>query len=551
MKIRRFYAKGLRDALRQVKEELGSDAVILSNNKVDGGVELVAAIDYDESKIHESVAEIPAPRAEQPAAPTLAQQPTTAANRQGLPEQEIDNPLNFSKGSKSQIDPSPKWIESLKQRQNDNLARVSREDVLKDDVVSFSQARKMRQNKKEPHISEGRVNSVLDKSDFSDLLAQHAVPEANVGKAQESEINPFDYEALLMEKNKRGLGDKPNQSDTTYAKPRRKKARTKTTQTEQKIEWSQDPMLVAMKEEIQVLKDMLQNQMSGLAWGNFNRNHPHRSELLQRLCKLGIKPSICETILRQLNERESLEEAWKKTLSIIAKGINVAEEDIIHQGGKIALVGPTGVGKTTSIAKLAARFTLRYDADELALVSTDSFRIGAQEQLKTYGQLLRVPVYIASNEKELASILKRLEDKRLVLIDTAGMNQRDIRMTEQLAMLKNAHQDVKLLAVLSASAQSSAVSEVVDVFESYGLDGCIVSKMDESTSLGGILSVILEHQLTLHYITDGQKVPEDIHPGRVNQLLKTAMGIVREYKDAYDYSDIAMSFAGELLHANG
>jgi len=535
MKIRRFYAKGLRDALRQVKEELGSDAVILSNNKVEGGVELVAAIDYDESKIQESIAD------KIPPSPMLKKTELETA---------LDNPATFSRNHKAKPEPSPKWMESLKQRQSDNLARLNKDDVLKEDVVSFSQARKIRKSKKEPHISEGRVNSVLDKADFSDLLAKTAIASTN--EPEESEINPFDYEALLMEKNKKRFNDRQisaSSKSNTYDKPQRKKV--KQTEHQAKVEWSQDPMLVSMKEEIQALKDMLQSQMSGLAWGNFNRNNPHRAELLQRLCKLGLRPSICETILRQLSEKDSLEEAWKKSLAIIAKGVNVAEEDIINQGGKIALVGPTGVGKTTSIAKLAARFTLRYDAEELALVSTDSFRIGAQEQLKTYGQLLRVPVYIASNEKELASILKRLEDKRLVLIDTAGMNQRDIRMTEQLAMLKNAHTDVKLLAVLSASAQSSAVSEVVEVFNSYGLDGCIVSKLDESTSLGGILSVILEHQLTLHYVTDGQKVPEDIHPGRVNQLLKTAMGIVREYKDAYDYSDIAMSFAGELLHANG
>jgi len=531
MKIRRFYAKGLRDALRQVKEELGSDAVILSNNKVEGGVELVAAIDYDESKIHQSISEKLKPK-------TSPQKPTIA---------EIEEPISFAPTAKSKLDPSPKWIQALKKRQDDNLARLNKEEVLKEDIVSFSKAREIRKNKKEPHITENRVDTVLEKSDFSDVLVKQAFPDADKNTSEE-EINPFDYEALLMAKNKKVVGERKrtkSQKASAYSKPKVKK------DNQSKIEWTQDPMLVSMKDEIQALKEMLHSQMSGLAWGKFNQSNPHRAELLQRLCKLGIRPSICETILRQLNEKDSLEEAWKKALAIIAKGINVAEEDIIQQGGKIALVGPTGVGKTTSIAKLAARFTLRYGSDELALVSTDSFRIGAQEQLKTYGQLLRVPVYIASDEKELSSILKRLDDKRLVLIDTAGMNQRDIRMTEQLAMLKNAHRDVKLLAVLSASAQSSAVSEVVDVFNNYGLDGCIVSKLDESTSLGGILSVILEHQLTLHYVTDGQKVPEDIHPGRVNLLLKTAMGIVREYKDAYDYSDIAMSFAGELLHANG
>jgi len=535
MKIKRFYAKTLREALLQVKEDLGVDAVILSNKKSDSGVELVAAIDYDEKKFREqSLADKQAHYAKENLTKPASQPTLDTKNPDWLKElkQSVSSQAMGTTASSSNV---------KKQAKGQN-------GRLKSDVVNFSNANQQKNAKKDPHISESRVNSVIDKgtakNSFSSILGEQKETANNksANKYQQADDDIFNYDAL-------GTAAAEVPDSTTYSKPKVKKTQKQSQQ--QKVEWSQDPMLLSMKEEIQSLKDMLENQVSGLAWGNFNRNNPHRAELLQRFYKLGLKPSISETILRQIDETSSLEEGWKKSLSLISRGVKVAETDIINNGGMIALVGPTGVGKTTSIAKLAARFALQFGSSDMALVSTDCYRVGAQEQLKTYGQLLRVPVYIASTEKELSSILFRLKDKRLVLIDTAGMNQRDIRMAEQLSMLKRANDKIKLISVLSASAQSSAIHEVASVLKPYGMDGCIVTKLDESTSLGGVLSVIIEQQLPLQYITDGQKVPEDIHPGRASQILKRAMSIVRERKDAYDYDDIPLSFAGDLLQANG
>ncbi len=553
MKIKRFYAKTLREALRQVKQELGSDAVILSNKKAESGIELVAAIDYDEKKL-------------------LNKKPqnNTSAEHQHVPRTQANN---------------SDWLQELKTTTesisaHNNISRVTNttsnvkskprqrvNDSLKNDVVSFSQAKQQRNSKKDPHISESRVNSVIDKiiknDSFSKVyddqhvnLRNSTMSQKGLQDRQQNDAAVFNYEsqftaAVSDADTDAGVYSKPKIQTATRSVTAKKKRTTARVAPQEKIEWSQDPMLVDMKEEIQSLKALLQNQMSGLAWGNFNRTNPHRAELLQRFYKLGLKPSISEAILRQINETSSLEQGWKNALAIISKGIRVSGVDLINQGGMIALVGPTGVGKTTTIAKIASRFTLQYGSSDIALVSTDCYRVGAQEQLKTYAQLLQIPVYFASDEQELSDILSRLKDKRLVLIDTAGMNQRDIRLTKQLSMLKNVNSNIKLLSVLSASAQSSAIHEVSTTLKPYGIDGCIISKLDESTSLGGILSVILEQRLPLQYITDGQKVPEDIHLGRASQLLKRAMGIVRERKDAYDYDDIALSFAGDLLLANG
>lgn len=519
MKIKRFYADTLRDALKQVKEALGADAVILSNSKTtSGGVELVAAIDYNENAYHK-------PR-----------NTTTQAAAQ-----KVENPVLEARNNQE-------WLQELKKMQTVKpLAAQDEAEALKNDVVSFSQAREQFARRQEPRISEDKVDSVLaDQNQFSALLQEKKA--RLVAQTRSAGKHP---ETLDQTKDDTLTYSKPQTKVKSTTQRRRATNNVRTSQAKNKpVQWSQDPMLVEMKAEIQSLKELLHHQVSGLAWGHFNRRYPHHTELLQRLYKLGIKPSLCKVLLKYVDESGSLEQSWKKSLALISQGIRVAEQDILEQGGVIALVGPTGVGKTTTIAKLASRFTLRYGARELALISTDSFRVGAQEQLKTYGQLLQVPVYTVADAQTLAQTLKRLQDKRLVLIDTAGMNQRDIRLTQQLAMLRRADKQIKLISVLSAAAQSSVIHEVCQSLKPYKPDGCVVTKLDESTSLGGILSVLMEQQLLLHYITDGQKVPEDIHPARVSQILKKAMAIVREYQDAYDYNDIAFSFTRELQQVN-
>jgi len=552
MKIKRFFASSLREALNSVKEQLGADAVILSNNKVEGGVELVAAIDYDEGAIQSSVS------AKKMDKKPLAQKSVAST----------ENTSSFiSMPAKDKVNTtSPEWLNRLRKIEQPPVKKEAenllKHQEIKDDVVSFSQIKAQKENKRDPHINTSLIDEVMAEEQFSSVLKHSLNPQAKANVRQDFKASFYDrateeddhgaatYSRPLV--NKAAAKRIAPQNVETKAKTKVKtKTNTSTAKASQQLEWSQDPVLTSMKSEILALKGMLENQLSGLAWGNFNRENPHRAEILQRLYKLGLKPSISETIIRQMNEATSLEDGWKKSLSLLSKGIKIAEEDLLTTDGMIAFVGPTGVGKTTTIAKLASRFALKYGPSDIALVSIDSYRVGAQEQLKIYGQLLRVPVYMVSNEAELKTTLARLSDKRLVLIDTAGMHQSDMRMTAQLSMLRKAYSGIKLISVLSASAQSDAMYEVINTFKPYGLDGCVVTKLDESTSLGGILSVLIENQLTLHYVTDGQKVPEDIKPGRVSNLLKNAMSIVRERKENYDYNDIAMSFVGELLHANG
>lgn len=384
MKIKRYFAPDMRQAIRKVREEQGPDAVILSNRRVNGGVEIISALDYDESLFGEVAQRNPAPAPSAPGAPATAPEHRPAG---------------------------------------------------------------------EPPAEETRRVSV---------------------------------------------------------------------------EWSQDPTLVEMRREIKTLRGMLENQLSHLTWSDLARRHPLKARLLERLSEMGISPEVGREIVARAADTGEPDQAWRQALAVLAHRIPVTDDDILSHGGVVALVGPTGVGKTTMVAKLAARFALRHGKRHVALVSTDNFRIGAYEQLHTYGQLIGVPVYSATDPQELARILGELCDKRLVLIDTAGMSQRDMRLSEQLATLHGGDPAVRTYLVLSANTQLATQNEVVQAFRRTRLDGCILTKLDEAVSLGAALSAVVRHGLPVAYVGDGQRVPEDMHPARAHSLVSRAVALIQQ-----------------------
>jgi flagellar biosynthesis protein FlhF len=216
--------------------------------------------------------------------------------------------------------------------------------------------------------------------------------------------------------------------------------------------------------------------------------------------------TVVERLPNTLSHSQMLE--WVNT--VLKKNLNVVptEQDIIETGGVYALVGPTGVGKTTTTAKLAARCVVKYGADSLGLITTDSYRIGAQDQLRIYGKILGIQVYTAQNHTDLQQLQASMQRKRLVLIDTVGMGQRDSRVSEHTKMLTDGH--VKRVLLLNATSQAETLDDVVKHYKSRGLSGAIVTKLDESIKIACVLDVVMRHKLNLHYIATGQRVPEDL-----------------------------------------
>lgn len=459
MKIKRYFASDIRQAIRRVREEQGPDAVILSNRRVEGGVEIVAAIDYDESLFVEQ-----------------APESTTVS---------AATPMTSRKNT-------------------DDYARPSGND--------------------QPYQSSMIDSSLLEKkrrSEFSEVSSKKVEAEHHLKRpGMPRESQSFS--------SKRKKPDRPSHS----------------------LEWSQDPTMVGMKNELRELRGLVEQQLSGFAWGNMERQHPLHARLMRQLMVLGISAQESKRIAMAVNEKQSFEQAWNLALAIMGQSLAITEDDILSEGGIVSLVGPTGVGKTTTIAKLAARYTLRHGAGRVALITTDNYRIGAQEQLRTFGQILGAPVYVAKNYQELEQTIEALDDKELVLIDTAGMSPSDLRLTEQLSMLRDTLREVKCYLVLSANSQAAGLESSVTTFKKVGLEGCIISKIDESASLGEVLSVVLSHNLPIAYISDGQQVPEDLHPARSQDLVSRCIDMAEKYNHSISDEAIELQFGKVAMNAN-
>ncbi|QKS28541.1 MAG: Flagellar biosynthesis protein FlhF [Accumulibacter sp.] len=267
----------------------------------------------------------------------------------------------------------------------------------------------------------------------------------------------------------------------------------------------------AVMDEIRSLRRIVEQQLAGFAWGEVARSEPVKTEILRQMLGAGFSPRFARELLaelpRELDAAQAL--AWVRGRAERGMLTIDGESDIVDQGGIYALVGPTGVGKTTTAAKLAARCVLRHGARKLALVTTDGYRIGAHEQLRIYGRILGVPVLLARDAKDLRATLHDLRHTHMVLIDTMGMSQRDRMVGEQVAMFRDS--DVRTLLLLAATGRGDTLDDVVRAYSGLGLAGCILTKVDEAASLAASLDVVIRHELRLYYVSNGQRVPEDLH----------------------------------------
>lgn len=271
--------------------------------------------------------------------------------------------------------------------------------------------------------------------------------------------------------------------------------------------------------EIKSMRDMLQDQLACLGWSDMQQRDPKKTRLLRNLLNSGFSPVLSRQLLDRMPAQGDMD--WVR--QVLEKNLRVAnpEDDVVVKGGVYALVGPTGVGKTTTTAKLAARAVVRYGAEKVALITTDSYRIGAYEQLRIYGKILGVAVHAVRDTEDLQLTLSALKHKHLVLIDTIGMGQRDSRVAAQAEMLEAT--GVKRLLLLNATSGGNTLDDVVRIYNGPGVIGCITTKLDEAVTLGTALDVVIRYKLPLHYIANGQRVPEDLHEVNREYLLHRAL----------------------------
>ena len=441
MKVQRFVATDMRTALRDVRAELGAEAVILSNRKVDGLVEILAARDFDEELMNEAFIDT-----------RIQNKPDSAA---------------------AYYENAARQAQAVEAQENDSVSLSP---------ASISPARKINHS-----------TSYTAKPSSATLASATAAPV---------------------------------------------------------IATQFDPGISQMRDELKSLRAMLEAQHALSEWGNMAKQYPLRVSLYRRLTELGLSQDVCKYLSKGLDERHGdIEQALQAALKQLMHQLPVSDDKLLDQGGVCALVGPTGVGKTTTLAKIAARFAMRHGQRHVALISTDNFRIGAHEQLQTYGRLLGVPVHIAANAQELHVLLHKLHDKKLILIDTAGMSQRDLRLAEQFAVMGAHSPVVKSYLVLSANTQLPVLDEVITAFKQTRLAGCVLTKLDETASLGGVFSALIRHHLPLVWVSQGQRVPEDLQPARARELIDQALTQLKKYRHPSDEEFMAVAFTQSVGHA--
>lgn len=309
--------------------------------------------------------------------------------------------------------------------------------------------------------------------------------------------------------------------------------------------------LSGMREEIKALRRMLECQLSSLAWNDFSRQSPVRADLLRNLIHLGLPSPLAQDLTARVpaDERDP-SRAWRHALSDFARMVPVDGDDPLVQGGVLALVGPTGVGKTTAIARLAARYAQMHGSEHVAMISTDSSRPGAQECLFSHGRQLNIPVYPATGADELQERLARLAHVRVVLVDTAGAARDDRHFRQASGLMQPGGRAVIRWLVLAANAQVQALEEAVMLYSSQPLNGIIATKLDETASLGGLLSVVAQSGLPLTLVSDSPELSRPLRAPSSRKLVKRAVALMRGSPRRMDRESLAQHI-GEMHYALG
>ncbi len=465
--IKKFHAPTTREALRMVRDALGANAIILSNRQVGGEVEIIAVADLDVAALAgqaEPVLSVQSSRRQNAhAAPVSGSGGAHASGPDTAPPASIPGPA-YDAGVRDAPQSSP--------------------------LSARPQA----------------VSVPPEPTPFTEYLAQR---EASV------------IRSARAARGNGGHGDNGAGSVRSAVAPGPPATPPPAADFQATTE--------ALAREIRALRSLVEGQLAGFAWGEIAGREPVRAEVMKRLLSAGFSPALSRQLLTNLPPALDVERALKWLKSVIAHNISTPSEgeDILERGGVYALVGPTGVGKTTTVAKLAARAVLRFGAAKVALVTTDSYRIGAQDQLRIYGRILGTPVFAVQDENDLELALSDLARKHLVLIDTVGMSQRDKRVAEQVTLLCGGGREVKRLLLIGAPAQGMTLEEVVRAYSGPGLIGCILTKIDEALSFGPSLDVVIRHQMKVHYVTNGQRVPEDLHSANALYLVDRAFRLAQ------------------------
>jgi len=462
MTVKRFFGESARDALRKVKAALGPEAIVISNKPVEGGVEIMAMSADSLEALQGTDPASSKAMAPQIIAPQAVAKPSAVPPAPTFAEDESDYAVSLSAKARAPTPFQPWQPWQPPRAENPGKPAATQE--------------RPRPRPLPPKQQHAAVASSAD--------AVRGEPQG-FGRS----FDPAAFNAAGLEPGMLAHLDN-------------------------------NPQVQQLMSEMQSIKSMLERQLAGFAWNDMTRHAPAKAQLLGEMLEAGFSGVLARRLVDDMPEDLDLQAGRKWLASAVNRRLRTLtrENDLIERGGVFALVGPTGVGKTTTTAKLAARCVVRYGAEKLALLTTDGYRIGAHEQLRIYGRILGVPVHVVRDSEDLRRTLADLRGKHMVLIDTVGMSQRDRMVAEQAAMLMRAG-DVRRLLLLNATSRGDTLDDVIRSYAGEDIAGCILTKVDETASLAPAVDAVVRHGLLMAYVANGQRVPEDLHLPNRNYLL--------------------------------
>lgn len=576
MKISRFFGANSRDVMRQVRQVLGPDALIVSNRSVDGGIEVLATVEGafdDASPQAQAQAQTPTPQgyadghapARAPAAPvppqapapygyaapanlapppygatptTASQPPYGAQSGYVAPAAAAPQPVapRPAYGTPPAAAPQPAYgaAPSVSQPAYGAppapVADAQPAYAVPSRSIAAYQSAYAAQSQPEPEVSAEPVARQAPPAVTAEAAAPAVMAPAAPVRMEMPALPPAREVPPVAPSPMARMPDAPLRNGPGVppaALP--------------------SDAAAGLQDAISALRGALESRMDGLLWGG--RQGPGRepagAALFRSLLDAGFSTKLVRALVERMPQGMSAESAlaWARNELVTHLPVLGSEDEFLG-GGVYALVGPTGVGKTTTLAKLAARCVAREGREQVAMLTTDNFRIGALEQLQIYGRLMGVPAHSVRDAGELRRILAELGNRKIVLIDTTGISQRDRQVAEQAAMLCNAGKPVRRLLVLNAASQGDTLDEVAHAYRNgVGEDvaGCIITKLDEASRLGAALDTAIRHRLPIHYSSIGQKVPEHLELARADALIDRAFAMVERARALYSPSEADMA----------
>lgn len=550
MTVKRFVAPDMRRALDMVREEMGPEAIILSSKRVPQGVEIITSLETDQTvpdvdfrqefgrkfdQDFDSPMASDAAWEAQLGVEQAAQRYLGATQKNNA--QEAGAKAKRREALAVEIEQARKKMMAAKRKQENKQREESRlseryheaEQGAYDEAEFAPRPQTQRQESRAQFDTRPQLDPRFNNADYARVREQHADNYGWAQQPQQSATNNADFgnwQPDYYNEPEPSASSALDQQMAGLAAELQNRV-----ETQNKASEFNDARLTELQNQIADMRLILEQQVWGMREANNSGARAALSVAEQtigrHLNQLGLPEALVSELASCARSGKHLSQAWREALATLARKITTPQADVVNsKGGVFALVGPTGVGKTTTIAKLASRYVLEHGIGKVALVTTDTYRVGAHDQLRALGRILNVPVRVADKERPLASVVASLKNYPLILVDTAGFRQGDPLLKEQEAMLANCP-GLQRILVLACNSQMQTLKASAHAFGASKLQGCVLTKLDETASLGEALGVVIAQKLPVFYTSDGQGIPHDLAAATAHNLVAKAVSIMK------------------------